>query len=147
MLGDLCCKDHLPSCQLCDPRHSCQVSVPQQQDEGVRAGGLQSPPPFHCDSVRGGSRPGVFVCYTTFGQYLSPRIPPASFSLLSAHFHPPTHSLLPNHSPERGENEPISRAAASFFPSQSSEIDNDETGVGFAGFPQSLSQRLTSSPA
>lgn len=77
------------------------------------------------------------------GNILVPGFPlhPSLFSVPTS-----SHSLLPNHSPEHGENEPISRAAACFFPSQSSEIDNDETGLGFAGFPQSLSQRLTSSP-
>lgn len=87
------------------------------------------PPPFHCDSVRGGSGQGVFVHYTALGQYLSPRIP-LHPSLLSAHFLPTASFQITPQNTVKMSQFP----SCMLLPSQSSEIDNDETGLGLLAF-------------
>lgn len=75
------------------------------------------------------------------GNILVPEFPlhPSLFSVPTS-----SHSLLPNHSPEYGENGQFPRAAACFFPI-GSEIDNDETGLGLLAFLKAFLKELTSS--
>lgn len=65
--------------------------------------------------------------------------------LLGAHFHTPIHSLLSNHTARTLWKGAISQAAACSFPARVPRFGNDENGLSFAGFLQSLPQRLTGS--
>lgn len=65
--------------------------------------------------------------------------------LLGAHFHTPIHSLLSNHTARTLWKGAISQAAACSFPARVLRFGNDENGLSFAGFLQSLPQRLTGS--
>lgn len=128
-----------------------------QQNEGVGADGLQSPPSFYHSgilcmaAVDNMPLPFIllysFFIYTYFGvSILHQTSTQILLFLLPTYFHTPTHSLLPSHMPRTLQTNRFPKLQHAPSLARVLRLDDDGNVLGSAGCLQSLPQRLTGSP-
>lgn len=101
---------------------------------------------FFYHTVPGGSGQALFVLYSVLGQYLRPKFPLNPPLFLFPLPPSPTQSPSNSHPQNSLKMSWLPKLQPAPAPVRALRFDNNENGLGSAGFLQSLPQRLTSTP-